>query len=529
MNRMFIPVKHKKLFPFFLLFLTCLLTGQVSAQGGKTKTVYEPADAEEHFRHNNFIMALRVYKELYKKDKTNIDFNWKIGICYLETNINKKEAVPYLEFVCKQPKVEPEAFYDLGRAYHYANRFDDAIRMFNKYKEKGGSKMAEKADREIEMCNNGKELVKFPVKVTFENLKELNSEYPDYYPFTTANESFVVFTSRRKGNVGASTLEVDGYYSSDIYMSTVKGGVFAKPKNLGSPVNGNFDEQCVGLAPDGSSMTVYIDNITDVGNIYTSKFDKNGFTRPVKCADVINEGFETAGSLSPDGNTFYFASDRAGSKGQTDIFMVRKLPNGNWALPQPISMINTKYREDFPFMASDGKTLYFASEGHSSMGGFDIFKTVYNEETGAWSAPKNLGYPINDSQDNRSISFTADNHFGYISALREGGMGDLDIYRITFDDISRYTVVTGKVQYTDSLSKKSINAIITITNTKTLQQVGTYTPVANTGKYVMALAPGKYDLSVDSPGCKPINTSLTILDLGSFQPEITLNLTLIEK
>jgi len=477
---------------------------------------------------------LKVYKELYKNDKTNIDFNWKIGLCYLETNINKKEAVPYLEFICKQAKIEPDAFFDLGRAYHYANRFDDAIRMFNKYKEKGGSKLAAQADREIEMCNNGKELVKFPVKVTFENLKEINSEYPDYYPFCTSNESFVIFTSRRKGGVGASTLEVDGYYSSDIYQSLVKGGVFSKAKDLGSPVNGVFDEQCVGLAPDGTSMVVYIDNITDVGNLYTSKItdkggDKSSFTKPAKLPDVINEGFETSGSLSPDGNTFYFASDRQGGKGKTDIYMVKKLPTGNWALPQPIPMINTQYREDFPFMASDGKTLYFSSEGHSSMGGFDLFKTIYNEETGAWSAPKNLGYPINDSQDNRTISLTSDNHYAYISSLREGGMGDLDIYRITFEDISRYTIVTGRVQYTDTLSKKSIDAVISVVNAKTSKEVGNYTPVANTGKYVMALPPGKYNISIESPGCKPYSSSITIFDLGSFQPEITLNLTLSEK
>jgi tetratricopeptide (TPR) repeat protein len=514
-----------------LFFSAFLLTSLgMSAQNGKVRKGFEPEDAEEHFKHHNYMMAMRVYKVLYVQDKKNIDFNYKLALCYLNTNINKKEAIPYLEFVTKQEKFDPEAMFELGRAYHYANRFDDAIRTFNKYKKNLDGKNLNKVDREIEMCYNGKEFMKFPIKVTFENMKELNTEYPDYYPFVTTDESMVVFTSRRKGNVGATSVEVDGYYSSDVYISTVTKGEYSKPKNAGGSINGRYDEQCVGLAPDGSSMMVYIDNITDLGNIYKSTFNKTSFAKPIKYEGEINEGFETAGSLSPDGNTLYFASDRDGGKGLTDIYMVKKLPNGSWAKPQPITILNTQYREDFPFMSSDGKTLYFASEGHSSMGGFDIFKSVYNEETNTWSNPKNLGYPINDGQDNRTISFSASNRTGYISACRDGGMGDLDIYRVVFDDaLPRYTIISGTVVFTDSLRKGNINAIITVTNTKTKLQTGTYTPVSGTGKYVIALSPGTYMLTVESPKCKPFVQSVTIFDMGSFEPEITMNMALEQK
>jgi hypothetical protein len=517
---------------YSFLILLFLASGAVHSQtSGKGKRPgFEPEDAYEHFTHGNYPMALKVYKELYKKDRTSTEINYKIAQCYLNTNISKREAIPYLEFVTKQPKYEQEALFDLGRAYHFANRFDDAIRVFKQYKEKAGDRSNDKVEHEIEMCNNGKELVKFPVKVSFENLREINSEFPDYYPFTTSSESFLVFTSRRKGNTGASSVEVDGYYSSDIWISSVKGGLFSKPKNVGTVVNGNFDEQCVGLAPDGTSMIVYIDNIVDIGNLYQSKMVATNFTKPVKLPDVINEGFETAGSFSPDGNIFFFASDRDGTKGATDIFMVKKLPTGNWAVPQAITEINTKYKEDFPFMASDGKTLYFSSEGHSSMGGFDLFKTVYNEESNTWSAPKNLGYPINDSQDNRSISFSKDNRYGYISSCREGGMGDLDIYRISFDEMNpRYTIILGKVQPTDTLNHKKINAVITITDSKSAKFVGSYTPVQSSGKYVIALAPGKYTMNVESPGCKPYTNTIHILDMASFQPEMTLNIELNPK
>jgi tetratricopeptide (TPR) repeat protein len=515
----------------FLIFSAFWLVSTVmSAQHGGPKKGFEPEDAEEHFKHHNYIMAMRVYKVLYAQDKKNPEYNYKLALCYLNTNINKKEAIPYLEFVTKQEKFDPEALFDLGRAYHFANRFDDAIKAYNKYKKKLDGKNLNKVDRQIEMCYNGKEFMKFPIKVTFENMRDLNTEYPDYYPFITNDESMLVFTSRRKGNIGASSLEVDGYYSSDIYISTVTKGEYSKPKNAGGGINGRYDEQCVGLAPDGSSMMVYIDNISDLGNIYKSTFNKSNFAKPVKYEGEINEGFETAGALSPDGNTLYFASDREGGKGLTDIYMVKKLPNGNWARPQPLSMLNTQYREDFPFISSDGKTLYFASEGHSSMGGFDIFKSIYNEETNVWSNPKNLGYPINDGQDNRSISFSANNRTGYVSASRDGGVGDLDIYRVVFDDaLPRYTVISGTLSFADTLNKGNMNAIITVTNTKTKAQVGTYTPVAGTGKYVIALSPGNFMLTVESPKCKPFVQSVTIFDLGSFEPEITLNMSLEKK
>ena len=172
-----------------------------------------------------------------------------------------------------------------------------------------------------------------------------------------------------------------------------------------------------------------------------------------------------------------------------DIYMSKKLPNGLWAMPQNLGPnINTKYREDFPHLAIDGKTLFFSSQGHSSMGDFDVFKVIWDTENNTWSEPKNLGYPVNTTADNRNISFTADDRVGYISALRDGGFGDLDLYRVTFNEEQRYSIVTGYVLTGDSINKK-VEATIFATDTKTQEEL-TYTPTIDNGKYVMALAPG---------------------------------------
>ena len=140
--------------------------------------------AKEYFSSGNLHAALTGYLKLLKDDTKNIDYNHKIGICYLNINDDKTKAISYLEFVTTQNKFDNEALFDMGKAYHQAMRFDDAIKYYNKYKERAGDQKIKTTNRQIEMCYNGKELVKYPLDVTFENLgKYINSSYPDYWPF----------------------------------------------------------------------------------------------------------------------------------------------------------------------------------------------------------------------------------------------------------------------------------------------------------------------------------------------------------
>ena len=208
-----------------------------------------------------------------------------------------------------------------------------------------------------------------------------------------------MFYLAKKGNVGAPTVEVTDI-THLIFLRSVN-GLYGKAKNAGAMVNGNYDEQCVGLSADGTWMTVYVDNISTAGEIMFSAYNKS-FAKPIAFDGLennINNGFETAGSLSPDGNTLFFASEREGGQGGTDLFMVRKLPNGKWSMASNLGgVVNTIWGEDFPYMAPDGKTLYFSSEGHNSMGGYDLFYTIWNQENNTWSTPKNLGFPLNSQR-----------------------------------------------------------------------------------------------------------------------------------
>lgn len=475
---------------------------------------YDIADADEHYKHKNYLMALPIYKELLKKDKKNASIQFKIAECYLNTNINKTEAIKYLEFCTKEPKVESIVWLNLGKAYRLASKLDDAIATFEKYLEQEPKKKKE-VEREIEMCRNAKKLMLNPVNVSFTNLgKEINSEFADYYPWITDNENLLVFTTRRKGKT-SSRLEVDGYYASDVYISNLENWKWLPAENIGIKINSSLDEQVVGLKPDGSEMMIYIDHIDKYGDIYTTTKKNGAWIKYTPLPEHINSKFEHSASINADGNTLFFV--RADKRGeQTDIYMCRKLPNGKWGMPFLLGPeINTEYHEDFPHLSPDGVTLYFSSEGHNSMGGFDLFKSVWNPEENTWTKAENLGYPLNTTDNDRSISLTADNRAAYISALRPGGQGDLDIYRVRFNDVDqKLTLYLGNISLGDSLNQpKEYIANILAINATTNEEFS-FSPNPKNGKFVIALPAGSYDITVSSDGYTDFTDKLVVSDLG---------------
>ena len=167
----------------------------------------DPDAAAEHFKFGNFVDALPIYKVLMEKDPENADYPYKAGLCILLTEQDKTDAVKYFE-IADNKKSDPDVKYYLGQAYHYNLKFTEAITAFNDYKDSGGGTKQKEVDREIATVKNAMKLVGSPIDISFENAGDkINTEYPDYYPFVTPNESFIVFTSRRK----SGAREFDGY------------------------------------------------------------------------------------------------------------------------------------------------------------------------------------------------------------------------------------------------------------------------------------------------------------------------------
>lgn len=516
-----------------IVFLSALftLTNALYAQeDGLTKVT--PEEAAAKLKLENYEDALGDYLQLLNQDPKNPEYNYNVGVCYLNSNLNKAKAIPYLEIVTRKEKHNPTADYLLGRAYHYANRFDEAITMFNEFnmqaKGKGVNRLD--ADLQIQHCINAKELMKFPVDVIFQNLgSNINSEYADFYPFVTANESFIVYNTKRPEKNAAEL--PNGSYANSIYISKVINGAYSKAVPIGAPINeGNAGMEVIGLSANGESMLLYLPEGNGKGNIFLSKMSADGsFSKPEKLDAKINSGGEEiAASVSADGNTLFFASSRKGGFGGTDIYICKKLANGKWSDPQNAGKdVNTPYDEDFPNISPDGKVLYFSSKGHTSMGGYDIFKSNLDENNHVFAKPKNIGYPINTTDDDLNFRISKTGKYGYIASAKAGGMGDFDIYRVSFNDVEvDYSVVIGMLSTKDSAAINYSDVFISVQDNISKELVGNYLPNPANGRFIVILPPGKYQMNIEAPGYKNYAKNIEIFDKSSYQAEIDMNVEL---
>ena len=226
--------------------------------------------------------------------------------------------------------------------------------------------------------------------------------------------------------------------------------------------------------------------------------------------------------MTSSGDTIYFSSDCSGGYGGLDIYFVTKNSAGQWSEPQNIgSNINTKYDDNYPNISSDGKKFYFSSKGHESMGDYDLFRSFYNEETKQWSAPINIGYPINTPFDNTTISYSKDEKYGFIAANRKEGFGNLDIYRITFGDDAQQTafihlyIFVGTKSSSVPYSSDYLKVFVTIYDVFG-NIYGRYN--VDEGEAFMPLYPGSYKLEVRFDGTKEgYEEDLTITDKDANQ------------
>ncbi len=466
-------------------------------------------EAEKFFKDENYKSALNLYIDLFKKDPSNYNVCFKLGQCYLKTNKGLDKAVYYLEKAScfttskyvegsyKERKAPLLAYKELGTAYHRKYKFDLAIEAYNKFKKAlaaariRDNNLVNEINREIEICQNGKKLITAPVSAKIENMGiNVNSPYPDYSPVFTADQTMMIFTSGRPGNVGGKTYN-GGKYFEDIYVSTKESYGWSPAINIGPPINTVGNDASVGISADGQEILIYKDDMGD-GNIYSTSLKGSEWTTPVKLnAHINSKSWEPSAFISADGKTLYFVSDRPGGYGGRDIYKSEKNQNNDWGRAINLGpSVNSKYDEDAPFLHPDGVTLYFSSNGHETMGGFDIFESTQQPD-GSWSASKNIGYPINSPGDDVFYVVTPDKQIAYYTSLREGGYGEKDNYKITFTDRKESALALQKGTVLDNNGSPARNAKITITDNETGKVVGVYHPNEKTGKYLFILTPEK--------------------------------------
>lgn len=494
----------------FLLFLVVYSVGFNTLKSQTTKGF----EAKDYFKHEDYNRALIQYLKLYRSNKNDLTINERIGICYLNVNEDKTKAIPYLEYVYKTGSYKSNLLLYLGKAYMYDYEFNKAITFFNQYKQKTKSKKLEIVNHHIKNCESAKKIITHPVNVTFKNLgKYVNSKYPDYNPFVTKDQGTLFFTSSRITNL-RKIKSSEGFFTSDIYSSKVINGEWGKVRGITTAINTAEDEKCVYVSPDGSNMIIYIDNEVVYGDLFSSSIKNKRFQRPKPFNTPVNtKGLELEGCLTNDSKMLIISSKRNEGFGETDLYMLKKLPSGKWGIPMNLGPnVNTSYKEAFPRYDEVNNILYFSSEGHDNMGGFDIFKSQFDTTSQTFGKSINIGYPINTPEDNMQFSLSGNKRDGYISAYREEGLGDLDIYNLIFNDVEvRISVVKGIITISDTLNQ-NVNATVSIFNKETNKKVEAKKANKNSGKYVFAIEPGKYVLTVASPNFKVHTQEITIYD-----------------
>ncbi len=419
----------------------------------------------------------------------------------------------------------------MGKAYQFEMRFDRAIEQFNHYIEfwaAGDDFSVEEAEIEIEYCENAYQLVKFPRECLYENLGDhINSSYSDYFPFVTADESFLVFTSKRDD--GSKKLS-DGTFASNIYYSRVEDGEYSDATKMPSAEKETGESEIVvGMESTGNNALIMKISGGVTGNIYEANFSNNHLENVKELGERINskKSREIAATYGTDRSSIYFVSDRDGGYGGTDIWIVKRLPTGAWGMPYNAGPgINTLRDEDFPNISPDGSKMFFSSQGHFSMGGFDIFEAQWDADSNSYVNPRNLGYPINSVDNDMNYRESNSGRYGYIAARRPEGQGDYDLYRLTIAEVeSEYSVIRGVLT-----SKGEIeNAQITVTNLENPDELGYYFPNASTMRYVIILAPGNYDVFIEADGMEPVAFEVKVLGKSSFQSQIVRDIVLIRQ
>lgn len=415
---------------YFLMFL--MVCGPIFGQEK------EPVDLKEHFldaeyflAQEEYIDALYDYQELYNNGyRENANINYRIGICYLNIVGQKDKSVPYLleavknvakkykESSLKQVAAPVDAWLFLGNAYRVNNQLAKAIEAYNKYKELANSQAEiSYADQQIAASNAAIRYMDSPLQIRFTDLGDsVNGASSNYKAVVSGN-----------GLVMAYMNELPFYRA--VYISRFTPAGWSAPVNITPQIQSDGDQFVTSVSYDGTRLYLTKEDAFN-SDIYVSEFQRGKWSRsvPVGGQEVNTKYWESHASVSKDGKTLYFTSNRKDGQGEMDIYRSHLQSSGGWGMPENLGgVINTGLNEDTPFITDNDSVLYFSSQGHETMGGYDIFKSVL-QPSGAWSFPENIRYPLNTTDDDLFYYPWKNGRVIYASLIRPEGLGKEDIY-----------------------------------------------------------------------------------------------------
>ena len=505
--------KHKTIRIFLALGVMMLLTSSMNLYA-QSKAAYK---ADRFFSIRNYKEALPLYLQAIEEGEQAPLIQYRTGVCLLKNKqlSEQLKAIPYLELAAekKASEVPDNVHFYLGQILHKEGEVQAAIKQFESFITASAdtkNKLRKEVDWQIEMCQNALKFMQKPKKTKIFNFgPQINSEHTEYNPVIAADQSLMAYTVLRP-NTDRSKMGFE--FKEEINITRKDDGEnWMLPEVVN--VKSKYNAGTAGISPDGQEMLVFIGSANSTGSVY--RLEKRGaeWSEPISFGSKINSKYlETTISITPDGQTVYFASDRPQGYGGLDIYKSEKLENGEWGTAINLGPeVNSKANEDAPFIHPDGSTLFFTSDGHNTMGGNDIFKTVFKKE--AWSQPANLGYPINTTNNDSYFTLTADGKRGFFSSDRKGGLGQQDIYWIEMPEEEKgipLTMVKGRIL--DGESGDAIPTKIKVVDKKSGKKVYyVYEPEPETGDYLIIFPPGKsYDMIIESEGYMPYTINIEI-------------------
>ncbi len=474
--------------------------------------------AELDFEDKKYIDALDKFQQLYEYKPSDVYYKLMMGICYGYSPNEKSKSIEIIEQVkITNPDYNLVNFY-LAKAYAVNYQFDKALNLFNIYLSRSSNEEEEEqamAQKMIQNCKNAIEILSDTIRENIvENMQApINSQYSEYVPVISADESVMIYTYRGIRSKGADKLPVSmnsESYTEDVFISYNKNGEWTEPVSIGDNINSDGHDAAIALSVDGQTLFIYKSENNNNGDIYISKLEGKNWSKPIAIKGDVNkkDSWEGSVSLSSNEKILYFASDRAGGYGGRDLYKAELQKDGSWGNVQNLGVkINTNYNEDAPFIHPDNKTLYFSSEGLTSIGGYDIFFTKM-DEFGSFETPKNIGYPINTINDDRYFVLAADGKTGYYSGGGENSIGEQDIFRILTGKVDKpvLALLIGNVYFND----KPVGSVMSLFKNEYLELEGEFKSNDETGKYVMVLTPGRYGIEVKLPTGEIASDSITL-------------------
>lgn len=516
----------------FNLIILFVAASAVTAQERSKRLSNMYADAVVYAEEKNYSEAIDLLKVVVKEDPKSPEANYYLGYSLLNSTGGADSAIVYFKNALSYlPKEDHDSNlgidiqYSIAKTHHLTMQFNSAIEEYGKLLALVPAEdvvMQDDIKHQIETCHNAIELVKKPVKLEVKNLgAKVNSANDDHSPLISGDGEMLFYTTRRESEY--SELMPDGQYSEKIFFSKDTLSDWSEGQIVNKLFKKDGHESCVALSADGQELYLYRNDL-EGRNIYVCLHDGTSWSEPVKLPKPINTGFdETHVTLSPDKTVMYFTSNRTGGYGGLDIYRVRRLPNGEWAIPQNLGPeINTPYDEETPMLHPDGRTLYFASEGHNSMGNFDIFITRQQPDS-VWSTPVNMGYPINTPDDDFFFVPTVSYNKAYYASSRfKDNYGGMDVYLVEYEEPveNRLAVMKGSIESEKDLPIETVRVLVTEKGTEDI--VGQYRPHAGTGSYIMILEAEKtYQVKYTGQGFQdyvvdmPIKRSMTYSNMQS--------------